>query len=314
MARKPDDWMPLHIGDYLADTSHLGAMEHGAYLLLLMHYWRTGSALADDDNVLARISRVTAAEWRQIKATIRAFFKPAICNEAAVLTHTRVERELQKAREYVEKKQRASAKGNASRWGSQNPSQNDPNRIASGSVCESQTDPPVTSNHRPSSSLRSDEESAERLRASAPGGSPVLELLPTNREGEEVPVSQAKADEFARLYPNVDVPQELRAMRGWLVSNPKKRKTSNGMMKFVNAWLAREQDKPKLEKGHGRDQKLRRGNAFFDACVDDIREDRAGDERANPETPRGAVAVLPAEGPHPGAGEPEIPHFLRRFA
>ena len=32
-------------------------------------------------------------------------------------------------------------------------------------------------------------------------------------------------------------------MRGWSMSNPSKRKTKNGVKRFVNSWLSREQDK-----------------------------------------------------------------------
>src|SRR5690606_28512598 len=41
----------------------------------------------------------------------------------------------------------------------------------------------------------------------------------------------------------VDVPQQLRAIRQWLIANPQKRKTSRGMKRFVVSWLTRDQDK-----------------------------------------------------------------------
>lgn len=66
-------FMPLWIGDYLKDTGHLCAAEHGAYLLLIMHYWQTGS-LPTEDRHLAMIARMEAKEWKKYKPTIAAFF------------------------------------------------------------------------------------------------------------------------------------------------------------------------------------------------------------------------------------------------
>ena len=48
---------------------------------------------------------------------------------------------------------------------------------------------------------------------------------------------------WQELYPAVDILQELRKMKGWLLSHPKKRKTRRGIKGFITGWLAREQDK-----------------------------------------------------------------------
>lgn len=102
-------WMPLYIADYRADTAHLSAAEHGAYLLLIMHYWSTGE-LPDDDRPLARIACMTTSEWKRARPTIERFFHDG-------WKHNRIDAELARAAD-ISSKRRASAeqrhsKGNA---------------------------------------------------------------------------------------------------------------------------------------------------------------------------------------------------------
>lgn len=52
-----------------------------------------------------------------------------------------------------------------------------------------------------------------------------------------------KIDIWKTTYPTVDVEQELRKMVAWSHSNPAKRKTRRGVDRFINSWLAREQDR-----------------------------------------------------------------------
>ena len=96
-------YMPLWIAEYKADTAHLDATEHGAYLLLIMHYWLTGG-LPDNDTHLARIACCTPESWRQMRPTIEAFFEPG-------WVHERVEKELADARAKYENLAEAGRKG-----------------------------------------------------------------------------------------------------------------------------------------------------------------------------------------------------------
>jgi uncharacterized protein YdaU (DUF1376 family) len=67
--------MPLYVSDYLADTYHLEAREHGAYLLLIFHYWQRRQPLPDDDRKLARIARLSEHEWAEVRDIIAEFFE-----------------------------------------------------------------------------------------------------------------------------------------------------------------------------------------------------------------------------------------------
>ena len=111
MTTKVDIWMPLYIADYLADTSRLTTEQHGAYLLLLIDYWRNG-ALPDNDVVLAQITRLSPDAWSNARSILQAFFK----HEDGKWLHGRVEAELAKAKDSRDRaKTRASTAAKA-RW------------------------------------------------------------------------------------------------------------------------------------------------------------------------------------------------------
>jgi hypothetical protein len=76
----------------------------------------------------------------------------------------------------------------------------------------------------------------------APPSEPPLISLPLNDKSFH-DVFCEDVDNWKELYPAVDIVQELRKMKGWLNSNPTKRKTRRGINRFINSWLAREQDK-----------------------------------------------------------------------
>jgi uncharacterized protein YdaU (DUF1376 family) len=108
---KVDVWMPLFVADYLADTSRLTLTEHGAYLRLLMDYWRNG-APPDDDATLARILGIDRRAWCKLRAQIAPFF--VIQNGR--WTHKRVEQELAGARERSGKAAEKAKTAATRRW------------------------------------------------------------------------------------------------------------------------------------------------------------------------------------------------------
>jgi uncharacterized protein YdaU (DUF1376 family) len=108
---KTDIWMPLYIGDYLADTSRLTTEQHGAYLLLLMDYWRSGR-LPNDDKVLAQISKLTDDAWSNARAMLVQFFSI----EDGFWIHKRVEQEMTEAKVNKQKNHDRAVKAAKVRW------------------------------------------------------------------------------------------------------------------------------------------------------------------------------------------------------
>jgi len=95
--------MPFYVADYIGDTRHLTTVQHGAYFLLILHYWARGS-LPDNDQQLAQIVGLPQREWLRHRATLQAFFHEG-------WKHKRIDAEMRRTAEIRAKRAAAGSKG-----------------------------------------------------------------------------------------------------------------------------------------------------------------------------------------------------------
>lgn len=134
MAHRIDRWMPLDIGDYLGATGKLSTEAHGAYLLILMDYWRNGPPL-DDDEELATLARLSLAKWKRHRPAIIRAGKIEIIE--GKWRQKRADGEREKALGISKKRKETGKKGADKRW------QDDGKPIANAIENEWQTDRPL---------------------------------------------------------------------------------------------------------------------------------------------------------------------------
>lgn len=97
---KGPEWLPWNVGDYLKDTTHLNGAEHGAYCLLIMHYWKDGG-LPDSEDLIRRKALMSAEQWIESRPVLAALFDEG-------WKHKRIEAELAKAAEIISKRKSAA--------------------------------------------------------------------------------------------------------------------------------------------------------------------------------------------------------------
>jgi uncharacterized protein YdaU (DUF1376 family) len=98
-------WMPLYIGDFLADTMHLSATETGIYIRLIMHAWQHDGLIPRDKHKLAIIAHCSAHLWWRYELTMLKFFDPV---DASTSQSRRVKKELARADEIYRKRKAAA--------------------------------------------------------------------------------------------------------------------------------------------------------------------------------------------------------------
>lgn len=240
-------YMQLYIADYLADTMHLSTEEHGAYLLLMFNYWQTGRAIPKSR--LGKIARLSNERWISVEGSLAEFFN----DNGTEWIHERIERDLEGVRSSLEQK---SAAGKASAMARKAKNSTLTQRGANGRStgvgaplqCGDNENP---TNKDPDKDIDIKHKNlmpgAEKTQPQTITATPPAEIfisLPLIG-GMTFPVTLEYIASRAVLYPAVDIQQELRNMVGWLESNPTKRKTPNGIKKFITTWLQRCQDTPR---------------------------------------------------------------------
>ena len=94
----------------------------------------------------------------------------------------------------------------------------------------------------PSSSYCSEPASQDSV-PQADASPSVLEFPTVGKGPKSWHLTAAKLGEYVEAFPGIDVPYECRRALQWCRDNPTKQKTANGMSRFLNQWMTREQNK-----------------------------------------------------------------------
>lgn len=99
-------WYPFYVGDYCKKTAHLSLLEHGAYRLLLDHYYATRQPLPNDHAKLYRICRARSPSERKAVLSVTAEF---FTQDGTLMRNEKCDSEIGKQLKYSES-QSAKAK------------------------------------------------------------------------------------------------------------------------------------------------------------------------------------------------------------
>ena len=223
MAQYPS--LPLWTDAYLADTTHLTTIEHGAYLLLLMAMWRAGGSLPSDDKQLARFARLTPGQWLRMKPTIIAFF--TVSSDS--ITQGRLTDELS----FVKRQSRSQSDKANARW-LKNKGSTDATALPQ--ECPDNADAmPETCPHTHTHSVEAK-------------ASPHMSETSSD-EASKAPKKKAYPDDFEafwQAYPRSPNMSKAKALAGWKKLSPEDRQRCADAVPPYRAFLSSKSDHPTM--------------------------------------------------------------------
>lgn len=218
-------WTAFYWRDYIANTGHLSLQEHGAYLLLMAHYYMTGNPIPANAEQMHRICRCTTdAEKSAAESVLAQFF----IEQDGQHHHERIDDELKKSNEISEKRAKAA------RMRQQMQSNSSANADASAVQKHTQPQP------QPHINTEVGDKSPTSARSE--------KISFDSHRGKFDNVTEQQLAIWRDAYPAIQIDIELNKAAAWLVSNPKNRKSD--YLRFLNNWLSRAQDRAPAAGGY----------------------------------------------------------------
>jgi uncharacterized protein YdaU (DUF1376 family) len=214
MATKVDIWMPLYIADYLSATSRLTTEQHGAYLLLIMDYWKNG-APPDNDQVLAQITKLSPDAWSNARSMLKVFFQV----QDGLWIQNRIELEMVKAQHNKQVNVKRGKAGAEARWNKNAPSIDE----ASSEVCSADSTSPSPS---PSPTSK-----PSPIKIHTPEGvsDSVWQEFKSLRKAKKAPITQRAIDKIS----------EEANLAGWTLEKALEECIVRGWQAFKAEWVAK---------------------------------------------------------------------------
>lgn len=234
------------MGDYGRSTGHLSLQDHGAYTLLLDHYYSSRSPLPADLKSARRIcGAISKSETKSVQKVIEKFFpmdpKDGLrhnkrCDEEIAKWNSQAIVNAEVAKLGGRPRKTESVTGSVIKAVSESVSE---------SITEQKPSPEVRSQKL---EVRSQMPEKPTPLASSPNGLSAgvngkgVAYIPLV-DGTEFGLSEADLEELKKAYPALDCKQTMLEIRAWCTANPTRKKTRRGAMRFINAWMARLQDR-----------------------------------------------------------------------
>lgn len=268
------DYFPLDVNFFVDKKVKILKARYGVdgiaiYLYLLCEIYRAGYYIRFDDDALFITSDDLCMSPDKVKQVLkflleRSLFEDTLFQSDTILTSAGIQRRFQLAVKERAKKNPIEVKGfwlldeaetepfikvnpdlNFSRNNGNN-SRKNPDKSQEESLKESKVKKRKVKESKGNISCTQPDKPSDALQ--------VISL--TLNDKTEYPVYDKDFAEWVELYPAVDIMQELRKMKGWLDSNPTRRKTVKGIRRFINNWLSKAQDSPHVQKSQTSQERI----------------------------------------------------------